>query len=118
MHNIHRAVLTCGNCGADAVHEVAYAGRLVAAVRCTRCGHTLRAAVARDYLRDLMHRIETKPIRMLRRARRDPVRFACSLPRSVATKPIKLLEELRTVLDPDLDHGERRRDAARRLAGR
>jgi hypothetical protein len=111
MHNIHRAVLTCGHCGADAVHEITYAGRLLAATRCTRCCHTIRAAIARDYLRDLKHRIGTKPIRMLRRARRDPVRYACSLPRSVATKPIKLLEELRSVLDADAgDPRNRARD--------
>jgi hypothetical protein len=113
MHNVHRAILTCGHCGADATHEVTYAGRLLASIRCTRCGHTLRPAIARDYLRDLKHRIGTKPIRMLRRARRNPAQFACSLPRSVATKPIKLLEEFRTVLDADADKRAATCDATR-----
>jgi hypothetical protein len=99
--NVHRVELTCQACHQLAVHELTYAGRILASSRCTACGrlvqheeHDLRTA----YLHDLEQRLLSKPGRMARRALRHPMRYAASLPAAMMRKPAKMLAELRTVL--------------------
>jgi hypothetical protein len=99
--NVHRVVLQCTECHEVAVHELTYAGRLLAQSRCTACGATVRheeSDLREAYLRDLEHRLLSKPVRLARRAAQHPVRFAVSLPGAVLRQPGKLLAELRTVL--------------------
>ncbi len=50
------------------------------------------------YLRDLEHRVLTKPVRLARRAVREPVRFLVALPGAILLQPGKFLDELRTAL--------------------
>jgi hypothetical protein len=50
-----------------------------------------------SYLADLEQRVASKPVRMLRRTRRDPVGYARWLPRAIARQPAKLLNELRSI---------------------
>ncbi|MBX6370873.1 MAG: hypothetical protein IRZ02_01270 [Acidothermus sp.] len=91
-----RAVLTCANCAEPTLHVVRYAGRLIADIRCTRCG-TITARDSREawaeYLRDLEQRLLSKPTRTARRAVRDPVGFVVRLPLALARQPMKLLRE-------------------------
>jgi hypothetical protein len=101
MDNTHRVELVCRSCHELAVHELTYAGRILASSRCTRCGqlvrheeHDLRSA----YVHDLEQRLLSKPRRMIQRALRHPMRFAASLPGAMVTKPAKMLAELRTIL--------------------
>lgn len=95
--------LTCVACGRECEHELVVVGRLLHSTRCTECGHVVRHE-QRDlmsaYLRDLEHRLLTKPQRLVRRALHEPVAFLVGLPGAVLRQPAKLLEELRTVLRP------------------
>jgi DNA-directed RNA polymerase subunit RPC12/RpoP len=94
-------VLTCVACGQEVPHELVVVGRLIHSTRCTACGHVVRHE-QRDlmaaYLRDLEHRLLTKPGRTARRAVAEPMRFALTLPAALARQPGKLLDEIRTVL--------------------
>lgn len=95
------AFLRCRGCGQDALHEVSYVGRLLYESRCTACGHEVRHGeqdFAGRYLLDLEHRLLTKPRRLVRRARSQPVLFARSFPTAVARQPGKLRAEVRLVL--------------------
>lgn len=101
MSEVEHAVLTCSSCGEETEHELRYTGRLLHSTTCSACGFVVRHE-QRDllaaYLHDLEHRLASKPVRLLRRARRDPVTFARSLPHAVARQPLKLARELWTVL--------------------
>lgn len=98
---VDHAVLTCSSCGQEAEHELRYVGRLCSSTRCLSCGHVVRHE-QRDlyaaYLQDLEHRLATKPVRLLRQAVREPVRFARGLPGAVLRQPGKLAQELWTLL--------------------
>lgn len=94
-------VLTCVSCGEEVPHELVVVGRLLQSTRCSACGHVVRHE-QRDlmaaYLRDLEHRLLTKPQRTARRAVADPLGFAVSLPGALARQPVKLVQEIRSVL--------------------
>ncbi|HEX2806694.1 MAG TPA: hypothetical protein VHN80_11045 [Kineosporiaceae bacterium] len=94
-------VLTCVACGQECPHELVLVGRLLHSTRCSACGHVVRHE-QRDlmsaYLRDLEHRVLTKPQRMVRRALSEPRTFVTTLPLALARQPGKLLGELRTLL--------------------
>ncbi|NIH79698.1 hypothetical protein [Amycolatopsis viridis] len=94
MSTVQHTELTCARCGTDTPHDVVYAGRLLVQVTCTACGKTLERDVRADYLADLRRRVASKPKRMLRRLRKNPLRFAGSLPKTVPAKPLELLSEI------------------------
>jgi hypothetical protein len=99
--NVHRVELTCHSCHQLVVHELTYAGRILASSRCTACGEVVRheeTDLRAAYLHDLEQRLRSKPARMVRRALRHPMRYARSLPAAIVTKPAKMIAELRTVL--------------------
>jgi hypothetical protein len=95
--------LTCVACGQECEHELVIVGRLLQSTRCTACGHVVRHE-QRDlmsaYLRDLEHRLLTKPQRLVRRALSEPLTFLLGLPGAVLRQPGKIVEELKTVLRP------------------
>lgn len=95
------AELTCVACRLEGPHELVTAGRLLQSTRCLACGHVVRHE-QRDlmaaYLRDLEHRVLTKPGRMARRAVREPVTFARELPGALLRQPAKFAGELRALL--------------------
>ncbi|MBI4940074.1 MAG: hypothetical protein HY830_04940 [Actinobacteria bacterium] len=95
--------LTCVACGQECEHELVIVGRLLHSTRCTACGHVVRHE-QRDlmsaYLRDLEHRLLTKPQRLVRRAVSEPLTFLLGLPAAVLRQPGKIVEELKTVLRP------------------
>ena len=94
-------VLTCVACGQEVPHELVIVGRLLQSTRCSACGHVVRHE-QRDlmsaYLRDLEHRLLTKPQRTVRRAVADPIGFAVTLPAALARQPVKLVREVRSIL--------------------
>lgn len=98
MADRSRAELDCLRCGQQTEHELAYAGRLLVTVRCTRCGHAIERDLRRRWVGDLGSRVASKPFRMARRLRRHPVAFIASLPLSALAKPLRVLDELRLVL--------------------
>ncbi len=92
--------LDCPNCLTETVHEVRYVAGLLYQAGCTACGQRLevdRKRLRELYLRGLPRRILTKPGRLAREARQDPVAFAVSLPIRVLTKPARVAEEAGTV---------------------
>jgi hypothetical protein len=100
MDHVHNVVLACHHCHGEHLHEVTYAGRLLASTVCAHCGHTLAKdlpALRRAYLADVEHRVRTKPRRMLRRVIRHPVAFALDLPGALLVKPAKMEAELRVL---------------------
>jgi hypothetical protein len=100
MEHVHLVVLRCSGCDGEHLHEVTYAGRLIAATVCDNCGHLLAKdlpELRRAYVADIEHRVLTKPIRMLRRAVAHPFAFARDLPGAVLTKPGKLEAEWRVL---------------------
>jgi hypothetical protein len=94
------AALECPTCLNETVHEVRYVAGLLNQIRCVRCGQQwqmARHAVEEAYLRQLVSRLATKPIRMGLEAGRHPIDFAFSLPRRVVTKPWRIASEVATV---------------------
>ena len=100
MNGHYSGVLTCNNCGLEAVHELDYAGRILVRSVCTNCGYVTRR---RDddlwdaYLHDIEQRVASKPFRMWRRFRRHPLEYGLGLPASVLAKPLRICRELRLV---------------------
>lgn len=95
------ADLTCTRCGTETEHELVYVGRLLHSTMCLRCGYQIRHEqrdLMASYLRDLEHRVWTKPRRLARRAVKDPVGFARELPGALVRQPRKLLDELFTLM--------------------
>ena len=98
MERIQHASLVCASCLKECDHEVTYAGRLVAAFRCSNCGTQVNIQVADDYFPDVGRRLASKPRRMMRRFRKHPLGYTLSLPRAVATKPREVLGEVRLAI--------------------
>lgn len=99
--SVEQADLRCEVCDLVTVHELHYAGRLLDAVRCTRCGTHLelsQRALLPAYVLDLERRVTSKPGRMLRRATHHPVGFVRQLPGAVLRQPVKFLREFRDLL--------------------
>ena len=93
--------LQCTQCRDETLHDLAYAGRLLVDARCTRCGRDTSVAgdtLLRNYLRDLAHRVSTKPQRLARRARNEPVRVLRQLPAAALRQPRKLVAEAKVVV--------------------
>ena len=100
MDHVHLVVLACQHCRAEHLHEVTYAGRLLASTVCSNCGLTIAKDLPdlrRAYIADVERRVRTKPRRMLQRVIRHPVAFAKDLPGALLTKPGKLEAELRVL---------------------
>ena len=100
MDHVHNVVLACSRCHGEHLHEVTYAGRLLASTVCSNCGHRIAkdlAGLRRAYLADVEHRVRTKPRRMLRRVIRHPVAFALDLHGALLVKPAKMEAELRVL---------------------
>jgi DNA-directed RNA polymerase subunit RPC12/RpoP len=94
-----RASIMCAQCGRETDHDLVYVGRILATTKCTVCGHEVRHEhkdLVPTYIRDLEHRIVTKPLRMARRARRDRT-FLRSLPAAIMRQPRKIWDDLRTL---------------------
>jgi hypothetical protein len=101
--SVEWADLACETCGEIREHELHYAGRLLESTRCTVCGTEVEVtprAMVPAYLRDLEQRVASKPRRMMRRAARDPVGFATSLPGAILRQPVKFVREFWSVLRP------------------
>ncbi len=90
------AELVCAECGQTCEHELRHLGRLLHTTTCTNCGHVVEVlprSMVPAYLHDLEHRVVSKPTRLVRRARQDPVRFVLELPGALVRQPVKLTRE-------------------------
>lgn len=96
-----QASIMCAHCGRETEHDLVYVGRILATTRCLTCGHEVRheqGDLVPTYLRDLEHRLVTKPIRMARRARRERSSFLRTLPGAIMRQPRKIWDDLRLLL--------------------
>lgn len=94
------AALDCPTCSNETLHEVRYVAGVLNRIRCVRCGQhwqMARHAVEEAYLRQLLGRVASKPLRMGLEAGRHPIVFAFSLPMRVVTKPWRIASEVATV---------------------
>ena len=99
-HETINATLECAHCKAETLHELAYAGRLLASTTCTVC----RTQVSHDadslriaYVKDLEHRIKTKPFRMWRRFWRNPTKTVTEFPGKAMGQPRKFWQEFKNL---------------------
>jgi hypothetical protein len=95
--NTAHADLACETCGQVTDHELRYAGRLLEWTRCSVCGTQVEVTprvMLPAYARDLEQRLASKPRRMLRRWRDDPVGYTKGLPASILRQPLKLAREV------------------------
>lgn len=114
--SVHHIEFVCRDCGDVQLHELRYAGRLLASSECLNCGAIIRhedTDLRRAYLRDLELRLRSKPKRMMKRVLRHPAKFMSELPYTILVKPAKLLEEARPLfadfhLLPSQRHASRR----------
>lgn len=95
--DLEYAELTCAACGWTCEHQLRHVGRLLHTTTCTNCGHVVEVtprSLLPAYLHDLEQRVASKPVRLARRARRDPGRFLRELPVALLRQPRKLTGEL------------------------
>jgi hypothetical protein len=95
--DLEYAELTCAACGRTCEHELRHVGRLLHTTTCTACGHVVEVtprSLLPAYLHDLERRVASKPVRLARRARRDPGKFLRELPVALLRQPRKLTGEL------------------------
>lgn len=97
-------VLACGICMRETEHEVHYAGRILAHAKCTACGTVFRQTpgeLRKNYVKDLEHRVATKPWRLVARILRDPGYLFTGLPKALRRQPRKFLDEAKELRDTD-----------------
>lgn len=93
---IEHADLACERCQQVTLHELHYAGRILEATRCGRCGNHLEmstSALLPAYVHDLEQRVSSKPRRMWDRAHRDRGAYLRGLPLAILRQPIKFVRE-------------------------
>lgn len=98
------AELNCAHCRRETLHELVYAGRLLVSTTCSICSSRVEHEsndLWDNYLKDLPHRIATKPLRLWRRFWRSPKNLVWNLPKSTFTKPFKMLKEYRNLKKQD-----------------
>jgi hypothetical protein len=93
------AVLLCAMCNRETEHQVTYAGRLLATAVMRHDTHDLRKA----YVKDLEHRLATKPWRIVRRLLTDPGYLFTGLPKAIRKQPKKFIEEAKELRKPKDD---------------
>ena len=96
------ATLECTHCKTETLHELVYVGRLLASTTCTVCktkveheADDLRVA----YVKDLEHRIKTKPFRLWRRFWRNPTQTVTQFPGKALKQPRKFWAEIKNLFN-------------------
>lgn len=95
-------MLQCSNCNRETEHQVHYAGRVLAHAKCTACGTVIQQsanALRKTYVKDLEHRVATKPLRLVRRILRDPMYLFTGMPKAIRRQPRKFLDEAKELRD-------------------
>ena len=102
-------VLQCSMCGRECEHEVHYAGRILANAKCTACGTVMRqnaVDLRKAYVKDLEHRVTTKPWRIVQRILREPTYLFGGLPRAIKRQPRKFLKEAKELRAPKKENDD------------
>ena len=94
------AELHCAQCDQETLHALVYAGRLLVSATCQKCSMQVKhepGDLRLQYIKDLEHRIATKPARLWRRFWRAPITLVWSLPRKVMQQPNKIWNEVKAL---------------------
>ena len=100
------AVLLCAMCNRETEHQVTYAGRLLATAKCSACGAVMRHDthdLRKAYVKDLEHRLATKPWRIVKRILTEPNYLFKGLPKAIRKQPKKFIEEAKELRKPKDD---------------
>ena len=96
------AELHCSHCDHETIHTLVYAGRLLVSTTCQTCKTQIKHEaidLRLHYLKDLEHRIATKPARLWRRFWSAPISSMINLPRKVMLQPKKIWSEIKAILN-------------------
>ena len=99
-NEVLNAELNCAHCRKETVHELIYAGRLLVSTTCSVCNTRVEHEsndLWDNYLKDLPHRIATKPYRLWKRFWRTPKTLVWTLPKQTFSKPFKMFREYRNL---------------------
>ena len=94
------AELHCVHCGAEVLHELLYAGRLLVSTTCQLCHLRVKhnpGDLSLNYLIDLENRISTKPGRLWKRFWKSPIRLIWGMPAKVFQQPGKIWREIKSL---------------------
>ncbi len=89
--------LLCLVCNENTGHKIDYLDENIKMITCCRCDLSYELIIEinfSDYPKELLHRLVTKPHRVLKETRSDLARFVHSFPLRIATKPYRFLTEL------------------------
>ncbi len=95
---IMSAELHCAHCDQETLHTLVYAGRLLVSSTCETCQTQVRhepADLRIHYVRDLEHRIVTKPFRLWRRFWKSPRAVFWGFPKQAVGQPRKFWNEVK-----------------------
>lgn len=103
--NPHQLVeLACSNCNRETEHEVHYAGRILAHAKCRSCGTVISQTpneLRKNYIKDLEHRVSTKPWRLVKRIIKDPSYLITGMPKAIVEQPKKFLGEAKELSEKE-----------------
>lgn len=92
------AELHCAHCDMETLHTVVYAGRLLVSTTCQNCQTQVKhqpGDLRVAYIKDLEHRISTKPGRLWRKFWKSPFSLMWNFPRKSLQQPGKILSEIK-----------------------
>ena len=98
------AELNCVHCRVETLHTLVYAGRLLVSTTCSVCNtHVEHESndLWDNYIKDLPHRIATKPLGLWKRFWRTPKTLLWNLPKATFGKPLKMIREYRNLKKQD-----------------
>lgn len=97
-HEEISAELHCSHCGLETLHTLIYAGRLLVSTTCQNCQRQVKhdpGDLRVAYIKDLEHRISTKPGRLWKRFWSAPLSIMWNFPRKSMQQPGKIFGEIK-----------------------
>ncbi|MDN7241163.1 bh protein [Planococcus sp. N028] len=90
------AGLYCLHCQEEVDHEITYINSQIKSIRCMQCNKTkeLNIDVKKEFYKEIVERIATKPTRMTEEYRKDLSHLLFSLPFRAIKKPYRLLKDV------------------------
>ncbi|VBB08504.1 Hypothetical protein LUCI_3777 [Lucifera butyrica] len=96
--------LSCSKCLKEQIHTLVYDNDVLIRSECQNCGKEVffyEGSLLAVYAKEVVCRILTKPIRMSREFRRDLGNAIATLPSRIVSKPGRIMEEVRQVVNEE-----------------
>lgn len=89
--------LFCIRCKEDTSHKITYLNQKISKIECENCGKSIEIDidVAHELYDELLQRITSKPSRITEEYKTDLGKFLLSIPKRVATKPLRVYKEVK-----------------------